>query len=90
MLSNRANVLNADPKHFVRQMWIAKILIKNCENTNTEYDVEMSKGVLVDGRVLCRVANIIASGSVETIYQDRSHNVREREHPSVWYFPVML
>lgn len=67
------HIINA---YFIHQAWVARILLKYGEDTNTEHDFEMTK--LLDGRALCRVANTIMPGSVETIHHDKFHNVRDR------------
>lgn len=59
------------------QTWIAQILHENGGDANDdEEELNLSGDVLLDGRVLCRVANAIAPGTVEVIHQDKSKNVR--------------
>ncbi|CAM9515400.1 unnamed protein product [Ectocarpus sp. 6 AP-2014] len=55
------------------QTWIEQILHENFEDMSDD-DVFLSNGGLTDGRVLCRVANSIAPGSVKRIHEDRSNN----------------
>lgn len=52
------------------QTWVAQILHESYDESNG--GTSFSGDELADGRVLCRVANAIAWGSVETIHQDES------------------
>eukprot|EP00752_Nemacystus_decipiens_P006897 g6195.t1 len=47
------------------QTWIAQILHETGEDANDDDATNSSSDVLLDGRVLCRVANAIAPGTVE-------------------------
>lgn len=47
---------------------------------NGDDDIDLSSDVLLDGRVLCRIANAIAPGSAEVIHKDKSKNVRAIEY----------
>lgn len=58
------------------QTWIAQILHETGEDANEDVETDLSSDVLLDGRVLCRVANAIAPGTVEVIHQEKSKNVR--------------
>lgn len=60
------------------QTWIAQILHETGEDANDGDETNLSSDVLLDGRVLCRVANAIAPGTVEVILQEKSMNVRAR------------
>lgn len=79
MCSYLGTCAHLPPPFPFRQTWIAQILHENFEDMSDD-DVFLSNGGLTDGRVLCRVANAIAPGSVKMIHQDRSNNVSsERE-----------
>eukprot|EP00903_Cladosiphon_okamuranus_P013712 g12768.t1 len=57
------------------QTWITQILHENGGDVNEDERFSFSSDVLLDGRVLCRVANAIVPGTVEVIHQDKSRNV---------------
>lgn len=54
-----------------------QILHDNGGNFSDDDAINSSADVLLDGRLLCRVANGIAAGSVEAAFEDESDNVRE-------------
>ncbi|CAN0075833.1 unnamed protein product [Scytosiphon promiscuus] len=58
------------------QTWITQILHENGENLSDDGNETLSTDVLLNGRVLCRVANGIAAGSVEAVFEDEPDNTR--------------